>query len=303
VSAARPALAIVGAGGLARAVATALCRSGKAAVTIASRRPAAAKALARRTRGLRASPRIEDAIARAEIVLLAVPDRAIAPLARALVGMRRSWRGVVVLHAAGAHGPELLAPLRSRGAATGVWHPLAVLGARGDGALSGAAARVEGTVKARNAARRLSRILGVVPLPGSGVKTERGRSSYHAAASLASNDVVALLAAAQGLLVRHGVGKRVALRALLALAESALIAVRRDGLRGALTGPVARNDGATLVAQLRALASDDPAAGDAHRALSLRLTDLAKACGRIDEPAARELRRLLARGPARRGTV
>lgn len=303
MSAARPALTIVGAGGLARALATALSRSGKARVTIASRRPARANALARGTRGLTSRRRIEDAVAQAEIVLLAVPDRAIAPLARDLVGMRKSWRGVVVLHAAGAKGPELLAPLRKRGAATGVWHPLAVLGARGDTALSGASARIEGSAKARNAARRLSRAVGLVPLSASRVTTARGRSGYHAAASLASNDVVALLAAAEGVLVRYGVGKRAALRALVALADGALRAVRRDGLHGALTGPVARNDGATLVAQLRALASDDPVAGEAHRALSLRLTDLAEAGGRLTKPEARKLRRLLARGPARRTTV
>ncbi len=293
MSAARPIVAIVGAGGLGRALAAALSRSGNAEVTIASRR----------TPRLRGARRIEDAVSDAEIVVLAVPDRAIAPLSRALVPMRRSWRGVVVLHAAGAHGPELLAPLRKRGASTGVWHPLTVLGARGQASLSGASARIEGSAKAVSASRRLSRLVGVVPLPGTGLSTRRSRSSYHAAASLASNDVVALLAAAHGLLVRHGVKKRAALGALVALADSALRAVRRDGLRGALTGPVARNDAGTLTAQLRALAVDDPVAGQAHRALSLRLIDLAEAGGRLDRPSARALRLLLGRGRARRATV
>lgn len=299
----RPALAIVGAGRLARALAHALQRSGGAAVTIAARRPAAASALARAARGHVTTRRIEDAVANADIVLLAVPDRAIAPIAGVLVPMRRSWSGVVVLHAAGAYGPELLAPLREHGAATGVLHPLAVLGARGDADLRGAAARIEGSTKALTASRRLCRLVGLVPLPVSGRQTPQGRSSYHAAASLASNDFVALLAAAQGLLVRHGVPERAALRALLTLAEGALLTVRRRGLLGALTGPVARNDGTTLTAQLRALAFDDPQACDAHRALSLRLVDLAEAGGRLDGPAARSLRLLLARSRGPRTTV
>ena len=285
MSVARPAVTIVGAGGLGRALAAALGASGRVAVTIARRRPAAAS------------------VAAADIVVLAVPDRAVAPLARELRGLRDSWRGVVVLHAAGAHGPELLAPLRARGAATGVWHPMAVLGASGRAAFSGASARIEGSAKARTAARRLSRLVGVSPLPAAGLKTPRGRSSYHAAASLASNDVVALLAAAHGLLVRRGVEKRAALRALLALTDSAIAGVRRDGIHGALTGPVARNDGATLASQLRALERDDPAAGDAHRALSLRLTDLAEEAGKLSAQEAAALRRLLRRGRSRSATV
>jgi predicted short-subunit dehydrogenase-like oxidoreductase (DUF2520 family) len=303
VSAKQPAIAIVGAGGLARAMARALSRSGGAAVTVASRRPAAAKALARGAPGVRAVARIEDAIAGAAIVLLAVPDRAIAPLALALVPVLPSWRGIVVLHAAGAYGPELLAALGARGAATGVLHPLAVLGAGSGTPLSGAAARIEGQAAARAAARRLCALTGLIPLRGSGLQSPQGRCSYHAAASLASNDLVALLAAAHGLLVRRGVPGRDALRALTGLAEGALGQVRRVGLLGALTGPVVRNDGGTLLDQLRALAAEDPAAAAAHRALSLRLTDLAEAGGRLNKDASRAIRLLLARGPGRRPTV
>lgn len=303
MSAARPAVAIVGAGGLARALSRALARSGGARVTIASRRPAAAAGLARGVRGLRAVRRIEDAVADASIVVLAVPDRAITHLAQALVPMRPSWRGVAVLHAAGAYGPELLAPLRARAASTGVLHPLAVLGARGSAALCGAYARIEGQTGARAAARRLCGLVGLTPLRGSGLQSPQGRSSYHAAASLASNDVVALLAAGQGLLVRRGVPAGMALRALTVLAEGAQKQARDSGLAGALTGPVARNDGATLLAQLRILAKDDPAAAEAHRALSLRLVELALALERLDKPAARALRLLLGRGRGRAATV
>ena len=303
MSAARTAVAIVGAGGLARALSRALALSGGVRVTIASRRPAAAAVLARGTRGLKAASRIDDAVADASIVVLAVPDRSISSLARTLAPMRPSWRGIVVLHAAGAYGPELLAPLRARAASTGVLHPLAVLGAKGRANLSGAYARIEGQTGARAAARRLCGLVGLTPLPGSGLQSPQGRSSYHAAASLASNDLVALLAAGQGLLVRRGVPAGVALRALIALAEGALKQARAAGLAGALTGPVARNDGATLLAQLRALAKDDPAAEQAHRALARRLIELAESAGRMDEATAKALRSLLGRGPGRSATV
>jgi predicted short-subunit dehydrogenase-like oxidoreductase (DUF2520 family) len=299
----RTALAIVGAGGLATAMASALSRSVAVAVTVAARRPAAAAALARGRRGVRAARRIDDAVAAADVVLLAVPDRAIPPLARALVPMRPSWRGVVVLHAAGAYGPELLAPLRARGASTGVLHPLAVLGTQRPGALAGAAARIEGMPAAEKAARQLCRLVGLVPVRGHGRLSPHRRRSYHAAASLAANDLVALLAAGQDLLVRLGMPKRAALSALLTLADGVLAAARLGGVLAALTGPVARNDTTTLAAQLKSLAVDDPLAAEAHRALSLRLVDLAEAGGRLDKAEAEEFRRLLARGRSRRGTV
>jgi predicted short-subunit dehydrogenase-like oxidoreductase (DUF2520 family) len=297
------AVAILGAGGLARAMARALGRSGGARVTIASRRPASATAAARGARGVKSARRIEDAIADASIVVLAVPDRAITPLARSLVALRASWRGVVALHGAGAYGPELLAPLRARGAATGVLHPLAVLGAAAGVPLAGSYARVEGQPAAARTAGRLCALCGLLPLRGSGLRTVQGRRAYHAAASLMSNDLIALLAAAQGLLVRRGVRERDALRALTGLAERALVQVRAEGLLGALTGPVARNDVATLAGQLRALQSEDPAAAAAHRALSLRLVALLESSVRRKRTDARELRRLLTRGPARQRTV
>ncbi len=296
-------VAIIGAGGLARAMAFALARSGGARVRVASRRPAAARALAKGARGVGAVPRIEDAIEDAAIVVLAVPDRAIAPLARLLVPMRKSWRGIVVFHAAGGYGPELLLALHARGAATGVLHPLAVLGASGRASLSGAAARIEGGANARAAARRLCSLCGLVPLRGAGLQSPEGRRSYHAAASLASNDLVALLAAAHALLVRRGVSGRAALRALGTLADGALAEVRRAGLLSALTGPVARNDANTLRVQLRSLRALDPAAEAAHRALSLRLIDLAVASGRLDRSEARALQRLLTRGRDRKTTI
>lgn len=295
-------VAIIGAGGLSRAMTRCLARSGGARVAVASRRPAQARALVRGVRFASATT-IEDAVAGAAIVVLAVPDRAIASVARALAPSRASWRGVVVLHAAGAYGPEPLAPLEAKGAASGVLHPLAVAGAGGAAAFAGAFARIEGSPKARAGALKLCALAGLVPLRGRGLASRAGRASYHAAASLAANDVVALLAAAVELLVRHGVRRRDGLAALTRLTEGALAQVRAGGLPAALTGPVARNDAGTLAAQLKALASVDPAAADAHRALSLRLVALAEASGRLEGNAAQGLRRLLVRGRSRSGRI
>lgn len=292
----RDVVAIVGAGRLASAMARAIAGTSGVRVVIAARRPKAAGRLAREVKGARAAP-IERAVAAASIVLLAVPDRSIAPLARELAPLRDSWRGVVALHGAGAYGPELLSALALRGAATGVLHPLAVLA--GGAPPSAAFARIEGAATARAAARRLARLAGLVPLSGRGLETPRARRAYHAAASLASNDVVALLAAAHRVLVRHGVPDRQAWQAVVSLASGALSSVRRGGAGKALTGPVVRNDAATLRGQLAALASHDPEARAAHRALSVILVDVAVASGRLSEKDGVGLLRRLARGRGR----
>ena len=299
----KPVLAIIGAGGLAHAVARALASAGAGRVVIAARRRPAAEAIARPLASVRALARIDDAAASGDTVLLAVPDAALEPVAVELAGMRASWRGVVVLHAAGAYGTRPLRALAKRGASTGVLHPLAALGRSGDGRLAGASARIEGAPKAVAEARRLARALGLKVLPGRSKATPTTRRLYHAAASLASNDLLALLAAARDLLVRTGTGKAAATRALTVLAEGVLAQARRRGLADALTGPVVRADRATLQAHLAALGSADPLAAEAHRALSARLAAFAVAEGRLDPAAARRLRTSLHRGRRRFRTV
>jgi predicted short-subunit dehydrogenase-like oxidoreductase (DUF2520 family) len=140
----------------------------------------------------------------------------------------------------------------------------------------------------------------MVPLPHRGAWTPESRAAYHAAASLVSNDVVALLASGVDLLVASGVGRRAALEALIPLCAGALRQAGREGLAAALSGPVTRGDAATLRAQLEALARHSDDAREAHRRLSLLLLALAREQRRgPDEAATRRLRRAL--GPAAGG--
>ncbi|HEX5740788.1 MAG TPA: NAD(P)-binding domain-containing protein, partial [Pilimelia sp.] len=109
-------LAVVGAGRAGRAVATALAAAGHHVVAVASRTPATARGLAGTLAArpqapaaprLCASPR--DAAAGAvDLVLVAVPDAAIAGVVAALLPALRP--GQVVAHLSGAHGTAVLAP-------------------------------------------------------------------------------------------------------------------------------------------------------------------------------------------------
>jgi predicted short-subunit dehydrogenase-like oxidoreductase (DUF2520 family) len=108
--------------------------------------------------------------------------------------------------------------------------------------------------------------------------------------------VLALLVAARDLLIRSGVGKAAATSAIWSLVSRAIGRVGIRGLAGALTGPVVRGDAATVRAHLAALATADPLAAEAHRALSARLAAFAAAEGRLDPATARRLRASLERG-------
>jgi predicted short-subunit dehydrogenase-like oxidoreductase (DUF2520 family) len=288
---------IVGAGALARALVEALPPA-RVVLTIVARRPAAARRLAKLSRGASAQDRGE-ALRSAQVVLLAVDDRAIPAVARELAPLRRSWRGVVVLHAAGGVPVSALAPLARLGASTGVLHPILPLHRSGQARLAGAPARIAGSPKAKAAAKRLAAWTGLSPLPRRRAERATDVDLHHAAAALCTGDVLALLTLAEDALYASGVPRPAARRAALSAAAATLDRIGRSGPGATLSGPVVRGDLPRLLRHLGALAAVHPQAALAHRALTLRLADLAVEAGVITRPAAAKL----ARGLGRSSTV
>jgi predicted short-subunit dehydrogenase-like oxidoreductase (DUF2520 family) len=204
------------------------------------------------------------------------------------------WGGRVVLHHAGALGLDPLRPLARAGAFVGVLHPLQTLGDASLAAslLVGSHARIEGQPRARAAAARLARDVGLVPLPLGRHLSAADRAAYHAAASLVSNDLLALLSHGVQLLESIGLDHRAALRALAPLARGTLVQAERHGIGRTLTGPVVRGDAETVRGQLASLRRRSRSAAEVHRLLSEQLIRLAEQEG---HPLPRaELRRLRA---------
>jgi len=294
---------VLGAGHFARAVLPLLEDAGYPVFAVVAPRIAAARRTARLAPGARATTRPAVALRGAAMVLLAVPDREIAPLSARLAAIPGiAWRERLVLHHAGSLGIEALAPLAAVGAGCGVMHPLQCLG-EPDLArelLSGSRARVEGDRRGAPAARRFARALGMAPLrfPNPG---DDQRAAYHAAAALLSNDLIALLSIGLELFEGAGVPRGQALDGLVSLARGTLLQAGRSGIEGALTGPAPRGDVETLRLHLRQL-DRAGCGGEVHRLLSLRLAALAR--GRGDAAAARRVERALAApGRVRGGTV
>lgn len=273
---------------------------------MASRRLASARRAARLAPGAEATRDLAAAVARAGVVLVAVPDREIRRVAETLAREATGpWRGRTVLHHAGLLGTAPLAPLARKGAAVGVLHPLQLLGRTRAARplLRGSFARIEGDPRAVALARRIARAVGLRPLPLKRRLGDADRAAYHAAASLASNDVVALLWAGADLLVGAGARRRTAVRALARLARGAVEQAEAGGIRAALTGPVLRGDASTVRAQLDRLRATDPGLAEAHRLLSERLLRRAAASSLLSRSRAAAVRRALAGGRRRDRTV
>jgi pantoate--beta-alanine ligase len=176
-----------------------------------------------------------------EVVILCVPDSEIAAAAAAVPD------GAIVGHCSGATGLDVLAPHERLSL-----HPLMTFAAD-DGAdrFAGAGAAIAGsTSRALEIARALAERLDMVPL-----EIEDGdRVAYHAAASIASNFLVTLEAAAERLAADAGADRS----ALVPLVRATVENWARLGAERALTGPVARGDESTVAAQRAAVARREP---------------------------------------------
>ena len=184
----------------------------------------------------------------ADAVLLCVPDSEIPAAAAVAAG-----QAPLVGHTSGATPLTALAP--SRATPFGL-HPLQTFA--GDDPperFRGAGCAVAGaTPEALAFATRLADAVGMRPFP----IADAARPAYHAAASIASNFLVTLMAAAEQAAAAAEVEPARA-RALLApLVRSTVENWAALGPERALTGPVARGDEATVAAQRDALEASAP---------------------------------------------
>lgn len=186
-----------------------------------------------------------------DLLLLAVPDGALAGAARELAGRPQAR---VVLHTAGALDAGVLAPL-SPGSAVGTLHPLKAFPRPLPDPAE--AHRVffalDGDPEAVALGRRLAEAWG-------GVASEvppAARPLYHLAATWAAGGVVTLLAAAGEVAGRLGLPPEVA-AGYLQLARGALAAAGDGPAERFLTGPVARGDAPAVGRLLDALAAFVP---------------------------------------------
>jgi predicted short-subunit dehydrogenase-like oxidoreductase (DUF2520 family) len=182
-------------------------------------------------------------------IVLCVPDGEIEAAAAAITGA-----APLVGHTSGATPLNALAPA---GAAAFGLHPLQTFTAESSGlrAFAGAGCAIAGsTAEALAFAAGLARVLGMTPFE----IDDEGRAAYHAAASMASNFLVTLQAAAERIAAGAGLEPDEARQLLVPLLRRTVDNLAALGPSEALTGPIARGDEATVAAQRRAIAEEAP---------------------------------------------
>ncbi|HXI34689.1 MAG TPA: Rossmann-like and DUF2520 domain-containing protein [Gemmatimonadales bacterium] len=220
-------------------------------------------------------------MARAGVVVLAVRDDAIRPLAESLARAGAVRPEQVVLHLSGALGQEALGPLVPSQAALGSLHPLQTIvdPERAPERLRGAWAAVEGMPRAIAAGERIATAVGLRPFR----VESRAKAIYHAGAVFASNYFVVVEAVAQRLLRHAGLSDADAWAALLPLVEGTFANLSRQQPAEVLTGPVARGDVDTIARHVASLTEDDAAL---YRTLGRAALELARKRGMDDVAAA-----------------
>ena len=287
----RPVIGIVGAGAVGMALGIALDRAGWPVGAVASRDPGRRQRFRDRVTSARGFAEANALVDDVELVILAVPDDAVIPVAESI----RLYAGQALVHTSGVLGADALRPALAAGTQAGAFHPLVAFAdlERALAALPGATVAIEGDDELAAHLAEMAESIGAVP-----VRLPAGtKAAYHAAAVLSAGGVVALLDTIREIAGLLGLDEEGAMGIYLPLVEQALGNARALGIAGALTGPAARGDLGTVAAHVAALRSGAPDTLAVYRALLARDARIAAERGSLSPESAERLRTALAGNP------
>lgn len=280
---ARLTVGVVGAGRVGCALA--------AALQLAGHRPVAASGVSEQSRSRAARllpgvPLVEPAevLARAELVLLTVPDDALPALVTGLAETGAVRPGTLLAHTSGRYGARVLQPALRAGALPLALHPVMTFtGTPVDvQRLAGCSFGVTAPEELRLAAEALVIEMGGEPE----WVAEETRPLYHAALAMGANHLVTLVAQSMELLRASGVAAPD--RMLGPLLGAALDNALRSG-DAALTGPVARGDAGTVSAHVEELGRHAPQMVPGYLAMARATADRALDHGLLKPELAEDL--------------
>lgn len=277
---ARLTVGIISAGRVGTAIGVSLERAEHVVAAYSARSQVSVQRAQRRLPDSQLLPPAEVA-ARAELLLLAVPDAVLGAVVDELASGGSVRAGTIVVHTSGANGIGVLSPLAELGCIPLAIHPAMTFTGSDDDIR-----RLPDTCFGVTAADEIGYAIAqslVLEIGGEPFRVrEDARTLYHAALAHASNHAVTLVAdalealraglAGQELLGQELVGDAPGGLAERVIGPLVLASVENVLQRGqaALTGPVARGDAAAVAGHLRALGEVDPHLEQAYRADSLR---------------------------------
>ncbi len=258
-------VSIVGAGRVGRALGRRLRELGWRIGVVAARTDANARKAVRFIGAGQPQAGVTRQIFTSPTILVSVPDDAIASVADELAEKGgEELRGKVVLHTSGALNADVLQSVRACGAAAASMHPMQTFSGVGVPPLEGKVFGIEGDEIAVRMARKIARELGGTPVSIAAAM----KPLYHAAGAFAAGHVLALEEAGVQMLVKAGMKRREATRALLALSRQVIDHYEKLGPSKAWTGPLSRGDYGVIAGHEEALQQMAPEFLEAYQAVS-----------------------------------
>lgn len=279
-------ISIIGAGRIGRALGRRLREQGWKIHSVVTRSQATARRAVRSIGGGRGSGDLSPSVLSASVILISVPESAIAAVVNRLLSFGKTdLQSKTVFHTSGALSSGVLAQLRPLGAAVGSIHPLQTFSGVGIPSLDGRIVVIEGDPAAIRVARAITRALGGQPL----LMAAPLKPLYHAAAAISASHVLALQETAIRIFISLGMKRQEALKAALPLTRQVLENLEHIGPRAAWTGPLARADYSVIAMHEGALKPLPIEYLDAYRAVN-RLA--ARLLARDSNSVLRELARV-----------
>jgi predicted short-subunit dehydrogenase-like oxidoreductase (DUF2520 family) len=281
-------IGFIGAGKVGFTLALALSKAGYAVNAVSSRSISSAYKLGDKLPSAVVFDSPQGVSDACDLTFITTSDSAINEVARSILPRH----GLMVCHVAAALPIDVLDPLRTQGAVTGVFHPLQAIGSTNAEILPGITFAIEAEEPLFKILRDMAVRLGgrVVELRGD------ERILYHASAIMASNYLVTLVSLAAGLWEGFGTQEQ-AVRALMPLIRGTLDNIEQIGIPDCLTGPISRGDIETIEKHISAIREFAPQSLDVYRSFGLKTIPIAEAKGSINAATAVELQELLEAKP------
>jgi predicted short-subunit dehydrogenase-like oxidoreductase (DUF2520 family) len=261
--AAKPAIAIVGAGNLGSALAISLRQAGYAIEAVIVRSRAASKKsarnLAKKVGARLIAHRLQNLSA--DLIWFCVPDSEIMHVATVLA-QKISWKGRVALHSSGALSSDELSVLRKQGAFVASAHPMMTFVQGSHPSFIGVPFAIEGDRVAVRAARQIVRDLGGESFP----IRKSDKAAYHAWGTFASPLLTALLTTNEYVATLAGIDRQSAKRRILPILQQTLKNYAALDAGEAFSGPIIRGDVETVKKHLHVL-HKNPVAREVYVAL------------------------------------
>jgi predicted short-subunit dehydrogenase-like oxidoreductase (DUF2520 family) len=281
--------AIIGLGMVGIAIGHLLKNSGHKIIAISDKSPAALKRAQPYTGG-QAFRNPREAVAKADSILITVPDDAIFSACNE-IARAELVRGKFVFHMSGAGGLDLLDAAKKAGAITASIHPL-----QSFSSIDNAIQNIPGSFFGITADKKAKTQAGIIVRDLRGIPifiSPDQKPLYHAAACIASNYLVSLFNVVESIYEAIGISKKNARKAYLPLIYGTLKNIEISGCVDALTGPIARGDLGTIGKHIAAIKKMQPQYSSLYSTLGLITVNIAQKKGTLSSKQVKIINDLL----------